>query len=66
MDADGDEPQGVFCSRAVAIDKEDNAADRPRPRSDHGREFCRGSLGHALLHLDGEKVRTAANPTAAH
>lgn len=34
MDADRDEPQGVFCIRAVAIDKEDNAADCPGPRSD--------------------------------
>lgn len=43
MGADQEETQGVFCSRAVAINKEDNAVDRPNPRSDHGRECCRGS-----------------------
>ena len=29
----------------VAIDEKDHAANRPRPRSDHGREFCGGFLG---------------------
>ena len=45
MCADKDETQGVFFSRAVAIDKEDKAADGPSPRSDHGREFCGELLG---------------------
>ena len=47
IDADRDTTQRVFCSRAVAVDKVDSAADRPRPRSDHGLEFCEESLGYS-------------------
>jgi hypothetical protein len=43
---------------AVAIDKEDNAADRPSPRSDHGREFCRGSLDNVLIVELAEKANS--------
>ncbi|WP_339558275.1 hypothetical protein [Comamonas sp. MYb396] len=43
-DADLEVTQGGIYSRAVAMAKENNAADRLTARSDHGREFGRGSL----------------------